>query len=89
MITFTLNNEKIEYAGDADAKLLPFLREQRQLTALKDGCSGEGICGACTVEINGRARLACTTRMRSLQDAVVFTPKDSHPKYAKLLQQLL
>lgn len=85
MITFTLNNEKIEYAGDADAKLLPFLREQRQLTALKDGCSGEGICGACTVEINGRARLACTTRMRSLQDAVVFTPEGFPPEIRKVI----
>lgn len=85
MITFTLNNEKVAYNGDADAMLLPFLREQRQLTALKDGCSGEGICGACTVEINGRARLACTTRMRSLQDAVVLTPEGFPPEILKVI----
>jgi selenium-dependent xanthine dehydrogenase len=85
MITFTLNNEKIEYNGDADAMLLPFLREQRQLTSIKDGCSGEGICGACTVEINGRARLACTTRMRSLQDAVVLTPEGFPPEILKVI----
>ncbi|HZK07736.1 MAG TPA: selenium-dependent xanthine dehydrogenase [Bacteroidales bacterium] len=85
MITFTLNNEKVAYTGDADAMLLPFLREQRQLTALKDGCSGEGVCGACTVEINGRARLACTTRMRSLQDAVVLTPEGFPPEILKVI----
>jgi selenium-dependent xanthine dehydrogenase len=85
MITFTLNNEKITYHGDAEAMLLPFLREQRQLTALKDGCSGEGSCGACTVEINGRARLACTTRMRSLQGAVVLTPEGFPPEVLKVI----
>ena len=85
MITFTLNNEKIEFHGDADTMLLPFLREQRKLTALKNGCSGEGICGACTVEINGRARLACTTRMRSLHDAVVLTPEGFPPEVLKVI----
>ncbi len=73
MITFDLNGEKINYTGDPNSLLLSFLRIECRLTAAKDACSGEGICGACTVEINGAAKLACTTKMSRLENAEVFT----------------
>ena len=41
--------------------LLDYLREQAGLTGTKRGCDG-GECGACTVLIDGRPRLACLTR---------------------------
>lgn len=82
MITFTLNGETINYSGDPGKSLLDFLRLDNHLTAAKDGCSGEGICGACTVEINGEARLACLIKMARLQDAEVLT-MEGFPDHVK------
>lgn len=73
MITLTLNGEPVVYDGDPDRSLLSFLREERGLTAAKDGCSGEGACRACTVEIDGRAKLACRTAMRHVAERAVTT----------------
>jgi selenium-dependent xanthine dehydrogenase len=75
MISFVLNGETVRYTGNPHKKLLGFLREEKQLTAAKDGCSGEGICGACLVEINGKARLACSTLIEKLDGAVIITPE--------------
>ena len=80
MITFTLNGEKQEYTGDPDRSLLQYLRKDKKLTAVKDGCSGQAACGACTVEINGKAMLSCVQKMSRLQDAVIFTP-EGFPDY--------
>ncbi len=82
MITFTLNNEKQEYSGDPDLTLLKYLRNEKHLTSVKDGCSGQAACGACTVEINGKAMLSCVQKMGRLQDAVIFTP-EGFPDYVK------
>ena len=70
---FTLNGEAVVYDGDPGRSLLSWLREDRGLTAAKDGCSGEGTCRACTVEIDGRAKLACLTAMRTLAGRAVTT----------------
>ncbi|MCF8372399.1 MAG: selenium-dependent xanthine dehydrogenase [Bacteroidales bacterium] len=80
MISFKLNNEKKSWSGDPDIKLLEYLRLDQGLTAVKDGCSGQGTCGACTVEINGKAKLACLIKMKTLQNAEVFTP-EGFPDY--------
>ena len=73
MITWFLNGEKMQFDGDPEESLLDHLRREKRITSPKDGCSGQGVCGACTVEIDGRARLACRTRMKSLEGAVVCT----------------
>ena len=68
-----LNGERVRYDGDRERTLLAWLRDDRALTAAKDGCSGEGFCRSCTVEIDGRARLACATPMGKLDGAAVTT----------------
>jgi aldehyde oxidoreductase len=73
MIQFKLNGESISYEGNPEADLLGFLRREKQITSAKDGCSGQGTCGACLVEINGNARLACSTKMKKLQGSKVNT----------------
>lgn len=73
MINFNLNSTKITYSGDPNRTLLDFLRNDRHLTAAKDGCSGQAVCGACTVEINGDAKLACVIKMSKLEGASVLT----------------
>jgi len=82
MITFTLNNEKQVFEGDPNMTLLKYLRNEKHLTSVKDGCSGQAACGACTVEINGKAMLSCVQKMGRLQDAVIFTP-EGFPDYVK------
>ena len=73
MITFLLNGETICYEGNPDNTLLYFLREEKDITSVKDGCSCQAYCGACMLEINGEARLSCTTKISKLSDAVVTT----------------
>lgn len=82
MISFILNGTSINYSGNTDKSLLDFLRINHHLTAAKDGCSGQGVCGACTVEINGEAKLACLIKMAKLQDAGVLT-MEGFPDYVK------
>jgi aldehyde oxidoreductase len=82
MVNFILNGTKVVYNGAPDKTLLNFLRLDHHLTAAKDGCSGQGVCGACTVEINGEAKLACLIKMAKLQDAEVLT-MEGFPDYVK------
>ena len=89
MIEFYLNNQEIQYNSDPEQRLLDFLRREKKLTAVKDGCSGQGACGACTVEIDGRARLACTIKMKKLQGAKILTPEGFPPEVLKTIATAL
>ncbi len=80
MISFTLNGKRQEYSGSPDKSLLNYLRLDKHLTSVKDGCSAQAACGACTVEVNGKAVLSCVIKMEKLQDAEIFTP-EGFPKY--------
>jgi len=80
MISFTLNGEKQNYKGDSGRSLLEYQRLDKHITSVKDGCSAQAACGACTVEINGKAMLSCVIKMEKLQDAEVFTP-EGFPDY--------
>lgn len=82
MISFTLNSTPITYTGDPNRTLLDFLRNDNHLTAAKDGCSGQAVCGACTVEINGEAKLACVIKMSKLEGAEVLT-MEGFPEYVR------
>ncbi len=73
MIQFHLNNESKSYAGDPSVSLLTYLREIEDILSPKNGCSGQGVCGACLVEVNGRATLACRKTMQTLDQAQVVT----------------
>lgn len=85
MITFTLNGIRRSFEGDPEESLLDHLRLEKRITSAKDGCSGQGICGACTVEINGRALMACRTRMKSLEGAEVFTTEGLPARFRKVI----
>ncbi|MEV8509736.1 molybdopterin cofactor-binding domain-containing protein [Actinoplanes sp. NPDC051475] len=58
--TLTVNGQRLTVAAD-HPHLLAALREELDLTAAKDGCAPAGQCGACTVIVDGTARLACKT----------------------------
>ena len=64
MIKFTLNGAPISFTGSEDLSLLTWLREEKGIVSAKNGCSGQGACGACLIEIDGKAALSCRTPMK-------------------------
>lgn len=72
-IHFTLNGQPIAYDGDPERPLLDYLRGEGNLISVKDGCAPQAACGACTVELNHKAVLACVTPMRKVAHGAVLT----------------
>ena len=70
---FTLNGKEKEYNGNPELSLLKYLREVEGITSPKDGCSPQASCGACTVELNGKAVLSCVTPMKKVEGGNVLT----------------
>ena len=60
ILSVIVNGRKREDAVAGNLLLLDYLREIAGLTGTKQGCDG-GECGACTVLVDGRPRLACMT----------------------------
>ena len=75
MIRLTVNDQPAEFDDDPAMPLLWFLRDQLGLTGTKYGC-GAGLCGACTVRIDGKARRSCVTPLARLQGSHVQTIED-------------
>lgn len=73
MIRFELNGHQVEFAGAETLSLLDYLRTEAGIFSTKDGCSGQGACGACLVELNGRPALSCVTRMKKVAAGNVIT----------------
>ncbi len=72
MIHVKVNGSPKEYHGDGEMPLLWYLRDELQLTGSKFGC-GMGLCGACTVHVNGEAARSCLTPMRSVAGKEIVT----------------
>ena len=72
MSSFLVNNEPVRFNGERDTPLLWALRDHLKLTGTKYGC-GVGLCGSCTVHIDGKARRSCTTPVSSLEGRSVLT----------------
>jgi isoquinoline 1-oxidoreductase alpha subunit len=72
MIRLKVNGSDREYTGDPHMPLLWFLRDTLQLTGSKFGC-GMGLCGACTVHVNGEAARSCLTPMQALNGKHILT----------------
>jgi len=60
MIDLKVNGISRQFNGDADMPLLWYLRDELGLTGSKFGC-GVGLCGACTVHLDGEAVRGCIT----------------------------
>src|ERR1700686_5526093 len=63
MITLKINGTNRQFDGDPEMPLLWYLRDMLDMTGTKLGC-GAGLCGACTVHINGAPARSCTTAMK-------------------------
>ncbi|MBL4790032.1 MAG: (2Fe-2S)-binding protein [Kordiimonadaceae bacterium] len=69
---FKVNGRAVSYSGDEEMPLLWYLRDFAGLTGTKFGC-GEGLCGACTVHVNGSAVRSCQTFMEDVEGTDVKT----------------
>ena len=83
MHTLKINGKDLEVKVDHDTPLLWVIREVAGLTGTKFGC-GKGLCGACTVHINGKATRTCITSVGDALDAEITTiegldPDGEHP----------
>ncbi|MDX2029591.1 MAG: (2Fe-2S)-binding protein [Blastocatellia bacterium] len=83
MITLKVNGVARQFDGDPEMPLLWFLRDTLQMTGTKYGC-GMGLCGACTVHVNGAATRSCQTPMQAAANKNITTieglsPQANHP----------
>jgi isoquinoline 1-oxidoreductase subunit alpha len=83
MVSFTLNDKRVSVSADEATPLLWVIRDHIGLTGTKYGC-GAGLCGACTVHINGKAQRSCQIPAASVDGAKIVTieglsPDNSHP----------
>jgi len=83
MATITVNGESRTFDGDADTPLLWYLRDTAGLVGTKYGC-GAGVCGACTIHVDGVAARSCVTTIGEADGKAVTTieglsPDGEHP----------
>jgi isoquinoline 1-oxidoreductase subunit alpha len=82
-VAFTINGKTVNVEAEPDTALLWDVREHLKLTGTKYGC-GSGLCGACTVHIDGKAVRSCQTQISTVGGRRVTTieglsPNSNHP----------
>ena len=83
MVALTVNGTQRRFDGDPDMPLLWYLRDVIGLTGTKYGC-GAGLCGACTIHVDGTAQRSCQIDVGAVAGKTVVTieglsPNSSHP----------
>ena len=83
MVNFNINGKPVTVNAEPDTPLLWGIREHLELTGTKFGC-GAGLCGACTVHIDGKAFRSCQTDLSDVDGKDVTTieglsPDANHP----------
>ena len=71
-IRLAINGRSYTVDTDPQTSLLTVLREHLDLTGSKYGC-GEGLCGACTVLIDGKAQRSCVTNVGAVSQKQITT----------------
>jgi isoquinoline 1-oxidoreductase alpha subunit len=82
-IAFVVNGKSVSVEAEPGTPLLWVVREHLKLTGTKFGC-GSGLCGACTVHIDGKAVRSCQISLSRTQGKKVTTieglsPTSNHP----------
>ena len=84
MITFSLNGDSVSFKGDPNTPLLWVIRDDFKLKGSKFGC-GAGLCGACTMHLDGAAIKTCVLPVAAAANKKVTTieglgnPEALHP----------
>jgi len=91
MFALNVNGQIYEVDSDPNMPLLWVLRDKLGLIGTKYGC-GIGLCGSCTVHIDGEPRRSCLTPAGELADRLITTieglsPDDTHPLQQAWLEE--
>lgn len=81
MVQLKVNGVTRKFEGDPEMPLLWYLRDMLEMSGTKYGC-GMGLCGACTVHVDGKAVRSCQTTMANAAGKSVVTIeglKGQHP----------
>jgi len=83
MIRLKVNGTERQFEGDPDMPLLWYLHDLLDLTGTKFGC-GMGLCGSCTVHLDGAPTRSCTIPMKRAEGKTIVTieglsPHGDHP----------
>ena len=84
-ISFKVNGKKESVEADSDTPLLWVLRDFLDLTGTKFGC-GKGVCGACTVHLDGAAIRSCQVPLSAIEGKNVSTIESLGELAPKLLE---
>ncbi|MBZ5580300.1 MAG: (2Fe-2S)-binding protein [Acidobacteriia bacterium] len=85
MIELKVNGASRKFDGDPDMPLLWYLRDLLELTGTKFGC-GMGVCGSCTVHVNGAAQRSCVTSVKDVAGKDVTTIEGLDKNHAHPVQ---
>ena len=85
MTSLTINGQAREISAPDDMPLLWAIRDIAKLTGTKYGC-GAGLCGACTVHLDGVAVRSCQTPLSAAAGKSVTTIEGLHPEGEHPLQ---
>ena len=83
MLKLKVKGADRQFDGDPDMPLLWYLRDEVDLKGTKFGC-GMGLCGACTIHVNGQPTRACSTPVSAAANKSITTieglsPDGTHP----------
>jgi isoquinoline 1-oxidoreductase alpha subunit len=83
MVEFDLNGNPVSVDADASTPLLWAIRDHLGLTGTKYGC-GAGLCGSCTIHVDGKAVKSCLVSLGEAAGSRVTTieglsPNRTHP----------
>ncbi len=91
MIRLEINGKKYDVDADKDVPLVWVIREWLKMTGTKFGC-GIGMCGSCTVHLDGKAVRSCQTPAGSAEGKKITTVEglpENHPvKQAWIKEQV-
>ena len=85
MPNLQVNGQQHAYDGDPSMPLLWYLRDELAITGTKYGC-GVGLCGACTVHIDGKAERSCQVQMSEAAGKSITTIEGLHPRNEHAVQ---
>ena len=85
-VTLNINGRDVALNIPEDTPLLWAVRDELDLKGTKFGC-GIGMCGACTVHVNGVAQRSCITPVASVADASITTIEGLNAEGEHPLQQ--
>jgi nicotinate dehydrogenase subunit A len=93
MVKLSVNGRSVGVDVDAETPLIYVLRNDLALNGPKLGC-GAGLCGACTVLLDGRSARACQTPIKALREGASIvtleglgTPERPHPLQAAFIAE--